>query len=342
MAPIVPKPQSCDRLTEHIRMACGTHVAVGGQEAWDDHHSNHSGQEEDRHDDTAQHGRSESGGHTGDVEMGAVNRSTEGGGAHGHHHSGKDLHQYVRDPKSVKVEMAADVGRAMAVAPPVGLREKLRRWQIELFMTLDCPDYSAAARYWGFFMITVIVLACIDVLISTVPALKYTPTTCKNPVCTPGTGSPCTKIICAPEPFPSLVMIEFVTVIIFTVEYIFRILTVHAVPAKELDMDGYIERQGEGATFCPEGKLQGLPEPSGLCKTVTYFFRFMNLIDLVAILPFYVSALVLCTKVICTFRGIAYLPVFTWCRIYTVAHIFFRFMNLIDLVAILPFYVSAC
>jgi hypothetical protein len=28
--------------------------------------------------------------------MGAVNRSTEGGGAHGHHHSGKDLHQYVR------------------------------------------------------------------------------------------------------------------------------------------------------------------------------------------------------------------------------------------------------
>jgi hypothetical protein len=107
-------------------------------------------------------------------------------------------------------------------------------------------------------------------------------------------------------------------------------------------MDGYIERQGEGATFCPEGKLQGLPEPSGLCKTVTYFFRFMNLIDLVAILPFYVSALVLCTKVICTFRGIAYLPVFTWCRIYTVAHIFFRFMNLIDLVAILPFYVSAC
>jgi hypothetical protein len=46
-----------------------------------------------------------------------------------------------QDPKSVKVEMAADVGRAMAVAPPVGLREKLRRWQIELFMTLDCPDY---------------------------------------------------------------------------------------------------------------------------------------------------------------------------------------------------------
>jgi hypothetical protein len=34
------------------------------------------------------------------------------------------------------------------------------------------PVDSAAARYWGFFMITVIVLACIDVLISTVPALK--------------------------------------------------------------------------------------------------------------------------------------------------------------------------
>jgi hypothetical protein len=51
-------------------------------------------------------------------------------------------------------------------------------------------------------------------------------------VCVPGDGSPCTTVVCEPEENPIIWEIEKWTIIIFTVDYLLRIFTVHAVPAE--------------------------------------------------------------------------------------------------------------
>lgn len=48
----------------------------------------------------------------------------------------------------------------------------------------------------------------------------------------PGDGAPCTVPVCEPEENPIIWQIEMYTIIIFTVDYLLRVLTVHAVPAE--------------------------------------------------------------------------------------------------------------
>lgn len=64
------------------------------------------------------------------------------------------------------------------------------------------------------------------------PVLRIKPTDCANPVCVPGPGEPCTSVVCEPEENPIFFQIEMWTIIIFTVDYLLRVLTVHAVPVE--------------------------------------------------------------------------------------------------------------
>lgn len=48
----------------------------------------------------------------------------------------------------------------------------------------------------------------------------------------PGDGSPCTTVVCEPEENPIFWHIEMWTIIVFTVDYLLRVFTVHAVPVE--------------------------------------------------------------------------------------------------------------
>lgn len=61
---------------------------------------------------------------------------------------------------------------------------------------------------------------------------RIKPTSCPAPVCVPGDGSPCTAPVCEPQENPIIWNIEMYTIIIFTIDYLLRVLTVHAVPSE--------------------------------------------------------------------------------------------------------------
>lgn len=56
----------------------------------------------------------------------------------------------------------------------------------------------------------------------------------------PGDGAPCTTKVCEPQENPILWHIEMWTIIIFTVDYLLRVLTVHAVPAEYVPLAGWL------------------------------------------------------------------------------------------------------
>jgi hypothetical protein len=90
---------------------------------------------------------------------------------------------------------------------------------------------------------------------------RYEPATCLHPACTPGPDSNCTRVICHPIPKPALHRVEEATIGVFTVEYLMRMLTVHAVPQRLIYPSAFIA-----------GDL-GMEEPGGLVKTLTYGYQ---------------------------------------------------------------------
>ena len=77
---------------------------------------------------------------------------------------------------------------------------------------------------------------------------------------------------CAPVANPAFEQIELICIIVFSVEYLLRLFTVHAV-----------------RWTWPENGARMNPQPSGLSKTWRFFVAKMNLIDFVAIAPFYLG-----------------------------------------------------
>lgn len=63
-------------------------------------------------------------------------------------------------------------------------------------------------------------------------AIRVIPKSCPKPACVPGPDAPCTEVICAPIENPKLFHIELWTIVIFTIDYLVRMLTVSAVPAR--------------------------------------------------------------------------------------------------------------
>jgi hypothetical protein len=63
----------------------------------------------------------------------------------------------------------------------------------------------------------------------------HQPSTCARPVCKPGVlGAECTKTVCAPVESDALLHINSVTTALYTIDYVVRICTAHALPAAVL------------------------------------------------------------------------------------------------------------
>ena len=74
-------------------------------------------------------------------------------------------------------------------------------------------------------------------------------------------------------------LLLIVQVGIFTIEYLMRMFTVHCVPHRLIYPKTFLHGKNTGDTT----------EPSGLSKTMNYAVRGMNIIDVLSILPFYLT-----------------------------------------------------
>jgi hypothetical protein len=167
----------------------------------------------------------------------------------------------------------------------------------QIFMTLEDPTFvlpifPKLPKLISNFIMSLIVLGCITYVMESMPMFNTMEDECKDSVLADDIDIKEEQQIiegkaglCVPEPLPFFMLIESVCIYIFTVEYVLRLFTVHTVPEKvwnikeealeEPDDDDEVHVKHEKGRF-------------GLTKG--YATTFMNLIDLVAILPFYLEA----------------------------------------------------
>jgi len=141
-----------------------------------------------------------------------------------------------------------------------------RRWTISrrIFVTMEGSHSGVVSRLYQFLMMAIILLSTMAFIMESMPDFNHTPA-----ACTPGH---LTVQDCEPKPEPWFWALEVVCICIFTVDYGLRISTVHSALPEEcgVDVDG--------------------EEVSPLRLTQLYFGQVLNLLDLFAILPFYVES----------------------------------------------------
>ncbi|CAE7744427.1 Kcnd3, partial [Symbiodinium necroappetens] len=101
-------------------------------------------------------------------------------------------------------------------------REGLRR---TVFKVLNDPSSSEVAKWASYFITAVILVTTVSMLLESIPELSHVPDACDSLV---------TVENCRPQPSQAFFQIELVCIIIFTVDYVLRICTAHAMTAREL------------------------------------------------------------------------------------------------------------
>lgn len=163
-----------------------------------------------------------------------------------------------------------------------------------IFLTFDDPSCSTLSWIIGFFVMMLIVCSCAVLILETDPSYK-----------TASKGSneepKCTHRLC-----DVFTVVDTFSIIVFTVEYVMRLMTAHAVrkalstsPSVLVDLfcggDSdmrHIGMEGPSSEQGSEGGCHGLPAPCRTPKwrkTLAFVLQPSNLIDLVAILPWYVQ-----------------------------------------------------
>ena len=85
-------------------------------------------------------------------------------------------------------------------------------------------------------MLAVIVLNLIIFIISTLARFNYQPDTCESPACNNDSALCDGRVVCAPVPEEWTGKVELVCVILFTIEYLSRLLLVWKMPPRLADV----------------------------------------------------------------------------------------------------------
>lgn len=176
----------------------------------------------------------------------------------------------------------------------------------ELFYTKRIYDLSPIARFFVcledsmscwlayilfFVNVFIILLGLITFILASDKRYQYTPDTCDAPSCDNDAILCPGKIICEPHALKVFSDIDTACIIFFTVEYLLRMLTVWSSPGRLAGLVGSYWDAEElvlAKVECREPQRDP-PEPSVAMKYVLYFFSLSNIIDFVAIIPFYIS-----------------------------------------------------
>jgi hypothetical protein len=133
----------------------------------------------------------------------------------------------------------------------------------KVFFFFEHPNCCKFGKAVSAVVMGAIVIVTVSFIMESMPVFRNTPAECKVPL---------TVKNCEPQPWPLFSQLENVAVAIFTVDYACRIFTVHAVLPIECNVNS---RYGN----------------SGVCLTWLYFWQWMNLVDILAIVPFYLELL---------------------------------------------------
>jgi len=147
-------------------------------------------------------------------------------------------------------------------APPVREEksDSIRKW---IFMVLNDPNSSLLAMAFSYISFALIIVTTVSLILESMPVFSYTPEGC-------GVVELSVEL-CKPEPDAAFETIEVAGTIFFTVEYALRFLLAHSATEKELGLE------------------PGPHPPSGWRKTLRYALQPLNVIDLVAVVPFYLE-----------------------------------------------------
>eukprot|EP00929_Paragymnodinium_shiwhaense_P049868 TRINITY_DN25151_c0_g1_i1.p1 TRINITY_DN25151_c0_g1~~TRINITY_DN25151_c0_g1_i1.p1 ORF type:complete len:958 (+),score=146.13 TRINITY_DN25151_c0_g1_i1:59-2875(+) len=140
----------------------------------------------------------------------------------------------------------------------------------KLFLVLEDPTASVLGRYLSMFIILVIVASTTSFVLETLPSFRQVDLT----RCDPASGA-LTIEDCEPQPHAIFHRVEVVCIIIFTVDYLLRISSVHSVRPTQCGL--------------ADPDAQKVPQYSPFRLTVLYVLQILNVVDFLAVVPFYVE-----------------------------------------------------
>lgn len=161
-----------------------------------------------------------------------------------------------------------------------------------IFFTVDVSESTSfLSKFCSIFLIFSIVISIVNWMVSTLPHNTESPP-CEG-IPPEGSNSDTWCCIepgdCTPDAKPFFKTVEYVTIVIFTTEYLIRLLTVHSVRFELLN-DFFLEKcltgemDDEEISQVKPGKLD-----SPLMTEVKHIFATSSLIDMLSILPFWIE-----------------------------------------------------
>ena len=175
------------------------------------------------------------------------------------------------------------------------------RFRICGFCVNDDGNYTRNHYlYYGYvFCITTSTITIIIIITTTATTkeFQYSPSSCSDPVCNNDPSLCPNAKVCSPQPLPSFDIIDEFCVIVFTIEYLLRLFTLWAIPCRlasllppTWDHDEY-EGCLLGDKLAKNVRKPRIdpPELDIRLKYFQYLTSPSNLIDFIAIVPFYIS-----------------------------------------------------
>eukprot|EP00437_Effrenium_voratum_P037197 CAMPEP_0181480438 /NCGR_PEP_ID=MMETSP1110-20121109/43800_1 /TAXON_ID=174948 /ORGANISM="Symbiodinium sp., Strain CCMP421" /LENGTH=964 /DNA_ID=CAMNT_0023605907 /DNA_START=49 /DNA_END=2941 /DNA_ORIENTATION=+ len=132
------------------------------------------------------------------------------------------------------------------------------------FIVMNDPNSSVLATGLSYISFALITVTTVSSILESMPVFSYTPEGCLT--------VELSVEMCQPQPDPIFEQIEVIGTIFFTVEYAIRISLAHAATEQELGL-----------------KEDANQKPSHCRKTFRYALQPLNVIDVVAVVPFYLE-----------------------------------------------------
>lgn len=151
-----------------------------------------------------------------------------------------------------------------------------------IFITLEIEFSSKWAGISSFIFKSVIVISVVSYLLSSEPSLRFTPDFCLYPACDNDPDLCPDRMICPPEKDLPFIIIENFTIIVFTIEYVLRVLTCWSVSPR---VAGILPSDWDKH----HKKEESQPSYTTFIHVLKFVTRYGNIIDLICILPYYIG-----------------------------------------------------